>query len=138
HHDFAPYNVALTSSSVGECVVGVYDWDMAGPGVPLDDLAFAAWNWVPLHRDVGAETSARRLEIMAAAYGGDLTAYDMTERVVLRIDQLIAGIAAGQAAGDQGMLNLANVGEPARTTAALGGLRRRMPSIRAALLTGSS
>ena len=38
HHDLAPYNVAISSSGDGDRVVGVFDWDMAGPGTPLQDL----------------------------------------------------------------------------------------------------
>jgi aminoglycoside phosphotransferase (APT) family kinase protein len=33
--------------------VGVFDWDLAGPTTPLLELAFIAWNCVPLWRDIG-------------------------------------------------------------------------------------
>ncbi len=130
HHDFAPYNVALSSSATGERLVGVFDWDMAGPGTPLDDLAFAAWNWVPLHRALPAEVCAMRLAVMASAYGDGVRPVDILDGVVPRIERSVVLIAAGQAAGDEGMLNLATVGEPARTTAALDALRTRLPAIR--------
>jgi aminoglycoside phosphotransferase (APT) family kinase protein len=39
-HDFGYYNWIGDENGF----VGVIDWDMAGPGVPLDDPAFAAWN----------------------------------------------------------------------------------------------
>ncbi|MGI8993282.1 MAG: phosphotransferase, partial [Nocardioidaceae bacterium] len=130
HHDFAPYNVALSSSATGERLVGVFDWDMAGPGTPLDDLAFAAWNWVPLHRALPAEVCAMRLAVMASAYGDGVRPVEILDGVVPRIERSVVLIAAGQAAGDEGMLNLATVGEPARTTAALDALRTRLPAIR--------
>ncbi|MEP6667052.1 MAG: phosphotransferase, partial [Nocardioidaceae bacterium] len=133
HHDFAPYNVAVTTSSDGERVVGVYDWDLAGPGTPLDDLAFAAWNWVPLHHDLGAEMSARRLQVMAAAYDGGFVARDIVDAVVARIERSVDVMTAGHAAGDPGMINLARLGAPARTTASLNALRARVPAIRALL-----
>ncbi len=133
HHDFAPYNVALSGSAEGEVLVGVFDWDVAGPGVPLDDLAFAAWNWVPLYRDIGPELSARRLEAIAAAYDGGLSARQILEAVDARIERSVSVIAAGQEAGDPGMLNLANAGEPARTAQRLESLRGRIPSILALL-----
>ena len=42
-------------------------------------------------------------------------------------------IAAGQAAGDPGMLNLGTVGEPARTRRSVEALSARIPAIVAAL-----
>ncbi len=134
HHDVAPYNVTLSSSTFGERVVGVFDWDMAGPGRPIDDLAFAAWNWVPLTRDLGPEFSARRLEKMAAAYDTEITALEILDAIEPRTQRSLDVIAAGQAAGDPGMVNLGKVGEPARTAAALAQLVARIPAIRRALL----
>jgi 8-oxo-dGTP diphosphatase len=134
HHDFAPYNVAVSSSVHGPRVVGVFDWDMCGPGTPLQDVAFAAWNWVPLWQDVPADLAAARLHAMADSYGGDgPTPAAILDAVVPRIQRSIAVIAAGQAAGDPGMLNLAKVGEPARTNRTLDALRLRIPAIAAAL-----
>ncbi len=137
HHDFAPYNVVLGSSAIGERVVGVFDWDMAGPGTRLDDLAFAAWNWVPLHGTLHGTlpppAAARRLRLMADAYGSAVTAADIAQAAVPRIERAGQAIAAGQAAGDPGMLNLAAVGEPERSARALAGLRKCMPAIVAAL-----
>jgi mutator protein MutT len=134
HHDFAPYNVATSSSAHGPQVVGVFDWDMCGPGTRLQDLAFAAWNWVPLWQDLPADLSAARLRAMAHSYGrGGPSADEILDAVVSRIERSIAVIAAGQATGDAGMLNLATAGEPARTSRALDALRLRIPSIAAAL-----
>jgi 8-oxo-dGTP diphosphatase len=133
HHDFAPYNVTLACGPTGEQVVGVFDWDMAGPGTRLEDLAFAAWNWVPLHGSLPAAQAARRLTMMADAYGLGVTAADIAAGVVPRIERALSVITEGQAAGDPGMLNLAKVGEPERSRRALAGLRKRMPTIDAAL-----
>ena len=54
------------------------DWDMAGPGRPIDDLAFLAWTGIPLYRDIGAEETARRVDLLVDAYGewGPLTVLD--------------------------------------------------------------
>ncbi len=131
HHDFAPYNVALSSSADGERVAGVFDWDMAGPGRPIDDLAFAAWNWVPLSREVGASLSARRLEVMATAYSG-VSATEILDQVAPRLQRSLDVIAAGQAAGDPGMLALGAVGEPDRSAERLSELVSRIPAIRQA------
>lgn len=128
HHDFAPYNVALSGSADGERVVGVFDWDMAGPGTRLEDLGFAAWNWVPLYRPLPQPEIVTRLHAMAGTYG-EVTAGAVLSAVVPRIERSIRVISAGQRAGDQGMLNLAAVGEPARTAAALDVLRARIPRL---------
>jgi hypothetical protein len=45
HHDLAPYNVVVSDGRLQ----GVIDWDLAGPGTAVDELAFVAWQWVPLH-----------------------------------------------------------------------------------------
>ena len=134
HHDFAPYNVCLFETDLEQRVVGVFDWDMAGPGKPLDDLAFAAWNWVPLARPLDPERAAERLALMAGAYGPGYSALDVLEAVPARLQRALDVILAGQAAGDPGMLNLAAVGEPERSAQALAGLVERLPAIRQALL----
>jgi 8-oxo-dGTP diphosphatase len=133
HNDFAPYNVAVSTSATGERLVGVFDWDLAGPATRLEDLAFAAWNWVPMWQVLPAATTAYRLEVMAAAYG-DVGADQILDGVVPRIEKTVELIRAGLASGDAGMANLASVGEPQRTVAALDALRGRVPDVRAALL----
>lgn len=124
HNDVAPYNMCFA----GDTLVGVFDWDMSGPSTPLVELGFLAWNAVPLWRDVGSATAARRLELIATTYDGPAPAA-ILRAAVLRIEHLIAGIEKGQAAGDPGMLNLADIGEPQRTRAALADLRARIPAI---------
>ena len=47
HNDIAPYNVCFD----GDDLVGVFDWDMSGP-TTLSELAFIAWNCVPLWTDL--------------------------------------------------------------------------------------
>ena len=128
HHDFAPYNVAEQDDRV----VGVFDWDMAGPGTPIEDVAFAAWNFVPLWRNLGAVETARRLRLLCAAYGG-MDPAAVLPMVVTRITAATDRIRIGQATGDPGMVNLARIGEPESTLGALGALRARMPAITAAL-----
>jgi Ser/Thr protein kinase RdoA (MazF antagonist) len=49
HNDIAPYNVCFNGAEL----VGVFDWDLAGPTTPPLELAFIAWNCVPLWRDIG-------------------------------------------------------------------------------------
>jgi hypothetical protein len=65
HNDIAPYNACFA----GDVLAGVFDWDLAGPSTPLFELAFIAWNCVPLWRDIGADTAAQRLGLIATSYG---------------------------------------------------------------------
>ncbi|TDD95287.1 aminoglycoside phosphotransferase family protein [Jiangella asiatica] len=130
HNDPGAYNWIVD----GDRVVGVIDWDMAGPGLPVDDLAFVAWKSLPLHRELPPDVVAARLRLMAEAYG-DVTPARILARVERRMGRAADSIDAGQRRGDPGLLNLASIGEPGRTRAALAALRDRLPAITAALET---
>ena len=128
HNDVAPYNVVTAAGHF----VGVIDWDMAGPGDPVQDLAFAAWNGVPLHDDLPAEESVRRLLLLVDAYGGADPAA-VLNAVVPRITSMVEHMRSARRRGDLGMAGLADAGEPERATRTLNALRRRIPAIRAEL-----
>ena len=120
HNDIAPYNACFG----GDELVGVFDWDFAGPSTRLLELAFIAWNCVPLWRDIGAESAAARLHIIASTYGSS-PALDILGAVGPRIQLMLDWIPTAAAAGDQGMRNLMSGGEPDRSQHALDDLRRR-------------
>lgn len=124
HNDIAPYNVCFDADQL----VGVFDWDFAGPTTPLFELAFMAWNCVPLWRDIGAQDAADRLSLLAASYGL-LDARPILHAVPERIQLMFDGIPTAAAAGDPGMANLMTAGEPARSHASLQDLIRRIPGI---------
>lgn len=128
HNDLAPYNVCFQ----GDRLSGVFDWDLAGPSTPLLELAHLAWNGVPLFRPVPAGDAARRLEVMAASYGGPC-GRDILAAVPGRVRLAVSGIRRAVAAGDEQMRNLTLVGEPERTERALAGLLARVPDIEEAL-----
>jgi hypothetical protein len=110
HHDPGAYNWIIQSGHF----VAMIDWDMAGPGRAIDDLAFLAWTGVPLYRDIGLEQAAHRLDLLVDAYGewGPMTVLDaVVERMTTACDR----IAAGQERGDPGFITLAKSGEPQRT-----------------------
>jgi Phosphotransferase enzyme family len=60
HHDAAPYN-AIRRPDGGLTVI---DWDFCAPGDPVEDLAFSAWQWIPLWADKDA---------VAHGHGGAMT-----------------------------------------------------------------
>lgn len=75
HNDIAPYNMCFD----GDDLVGVFDWDLAGPTTPVMELAFIAWNCVPLWRDIGDDATVERLTGIAEAYG-DVPAREIARR----------------------------------------------------------
>lgn len=133
HHDVAPYNLVFD----GDELAGVFDWDLASPGHPWDDVAFLAWNALPLLRerdDLDAVAIARRLGLLLDAYGDPrLTASEVLDRAIARMELAVENIAAGQRAGDEGMLSLGRAGEPAATRVRIADALTRLPAIRAAL-----
>ena len=110
HNDPGAYNWAFHDGAAA----GLFDWDMAGPGYPIDDLAFLAWTAVPLYRDIDPPRAAERLRLLASAYG-DIDPAELLTAVQRRMTTATERIAAGIARGDAGMQNLAKVGEPQRT-----------------------
>jgi hypothetical protein len=128
-HDYGWYNWIGSEAGFS----GVIDWDMAGPGVPLDDITFTAWNTAPLAIPMDPAYQAARLRLMASAYGGPFSPLQILEGAPVRARRSARVIRAGQQAGDPGMLNLAKVGEPERTERRLKVLEQRIPEIAAHL-----
>jgi Phosphotransferase enzyme family len=97
HGDFGPWNVVWQ----GQQPVGILDWDLAGPGPPMDDVAYALSYSIPFRDD---QTALRwlaynhppgrrhRIEVFADAYGLPTTAG--------LVDQ-VARPAAGPGAGSR-------------------------------------
>jgi hypothetical protein len=73
HRDVAPWNLLQT----GGVITGLADWDLAGPGRLIEDFAYAAWHFVPLHDEPmggGAPPpplagQPRRLRLLCDSYG---------------------------------------------------------------------
>lgn len=63
HHDAAPWNLI-----VGQDRWVLIDWDNAGPGSRLWDLAYAVHGFVPLSPDIPAAEAGARLASLADGY----------------------------------------------------------------------
>lgn len=124
HNDPGVYNWIIQAGHF----VAMIDWDVAGPGKPIDDLAFLAWTAIPLYRETPLDDVVRRLDLLVGTYGewGPMT---VLNAVVERMTTACERIAAGQERGDEGMLNLAKVGEPGRTRERLEAFKARLPEI---------
>jgi Ser/Thr protein kinase RdoA (MazF antagonist) len=70
HNDWAPYNAVFE----GKTVIAMLDWDGAGPGSSVWDIARSAFVWVPLYpkyADADLPEKGRRLRAFCEAYGWD-------------------------------------------------------------------
>lgn len=73
HRDVAPWNLLQT----GGVITGLVDWDLAGPGRLIEDFAYMAWHFVPLHGEPMGDGTAgppladrpRRLRLLCDSYG---------------------------------------------------------------------
>lgn len=89
HYDLAPWNIVFD----GVEVVGIIDWDAAGPSSRVWDLAYAAHQFVPFHPtaelgDWGWPSEpqrAARLKLFLDAYGTEIDVMDIINSAVLRM-----------------------------------------------------
>jgi hypothetical protein len=135
HHDLAPYNVVVSNGRLA----GIIDWDLAGPGTAVSDLAFVAWQWVPLHSPRIASfmgwpdtDRAPRLARLLDAYGlvrrdGFIEAVQDRMRLNRRV------MLERAAEGDPGYQALVDQGHIGGMDEALEFLAAEGPSLQAAL-----
>ncbi|MEV8339090.1 phosphotransferase [Leucobacter sp. NPDC077196] len=132
HNDPGLYNWVV----VDDDFAGMIDWDRAGPGYPLDDLAFMCWSSVPLLREIPPADAARRLAIAAQSYG-DVTPAELLSAVEARMSLIAARWRDGIERGDPGTLALRDAGIMDRHHRRVEGFSRRRAAIMAALSTAA-
>ncbi len=106
HSDVAPYNIVYREG----LSVGLIDFDVAGPGPKLWDIAYAAYRLAPLGSDANCigfgfrepPDRARRLARFCDAYGLE-DRRGLLEMAITRIEGLRDDILARAAAGDSGV-----------------------------------
>ena len=129
HNDPGLYNWVMVNGAFA----GMIDWDRAGPGKPLDDLAFLCWSGVPLLREIEPAVAARRLGLAASAYGG-VTPEQLLDAVDGRMALIAERWEVGLAAGDPGTVALKESGIMAKHLDRVEQFVRRKGAIRAAFL----
>ncbi|GAA1577674.1 aminoglycoside phosphotransferase family protein [Kribbella hippodromi] len=65
HHDPAPSNFVF----VNDLPTGLFDFDLAAPGDPLEDLGYAAWTWCIASKHADPLRQAHQVRVLADAYG---------------------------------------------------------------------
>lgn len=104
HNDWSPWNALLNGGKVST----VLDWDLAGPGTRLWDIAMAASSWAPLFSSLPSlsiKERGRRLRLFVDAYGlAERSELLLTMR--LRLQHVGEFVAREAAAGDPGMQRL--------------------------------
>lgn len=112
HNDWSPWNALLQKDKVGT----ILDWDLAGPGTRLWDIAMAAASWAPLFRSIPSPSVSergRRLRLFVDAYGlADRSELLLTMR--LRLQYVGDFVAREAASGDPGMRRLVAQNVPKR------------------------
>lgn len=140
HNDLFPENVVFRDG----LPVALIDFDMAGPGRPLWDLAIAAEEWAPLHAP-GARLNApdsldavRRTGLLAAGYGlAPDRAAELVDVVVEEKAHSTAHVLEAAAAGDPvWAAHVAESGFAERIAADAAWLERVRPALVAAIAAG--
>lgn len=130
HNDPGLYNWVVVEDEFA----GMIDWDRAGPGLPIDDLAFLVWSGVPLLREIPVADAARRISVAAAAYGG-VDGSTLLDAVTRRMGLIAERWRAGIERGDPGTLALRDAGIMDTHTARVAGFAARKEHVRAMLGT---
>ncbi len=116
HNDISPNNIVVDAAG---SLAAVLDWDMAAPGNPRDDLAFAAWQFV-LRHGLPPEREIDGLLALVDGYGGPpADPVAVLDRVAPRLRGAVRFMRRGAAAGDAGLQRLLTTGVPEATEAGL-------------------
>lgn len=138
HNDIAPYNVVVRDGHLA----GIIDWDLAYPTTAVSELAFVAWQWVPLQHPTisayfgyaAAADPGRRLRLLLDAYGlpaGERAGFvdAVIERITLNRDVM----AKKAEEGDVDYQALVEAGHIGGMNAALDHVRSIAPDLVAAI-----
>ncbi|TNH23629.1 trifolitoxin immunity protein [Micromonospora orduensis] len=136
HRDLSPKNTVYRDFPAGPLPVAFVDWDLAGPGRRIEDVAFAGWHWAPLGEGADPAELGRRCRVLCDAYESGSPALDRGELVDVMLHQLEGtwrGIEAGAARGEPALRRLRDAGVPGGVRRWQEWLRSRRPVVEAAL-----
>ena len=102
HRDLQPSNVLVD----GDRIVGIIDWDLAGPASVSADLGFVLWAWIPLAHGEGLSAEqAERVRSFLDAYGAPRGS--VTDLVLAAIQAHEDLVAHGASVGDPALVGVA-------------------------------
>lgn len=128
HNDPGLYNWVVVDNEFA----GMIDWDRAGPGRPIDDLAFLCWSGVPLLREIPNHEAAVRIRAAAESYGG-IDPVNLLNAVETRMGLIEQRWRAGIERGDPGTIALRDSGAMDRHLLRVQGFLERRAAILALL-----
>ena len=110
HNDLAPQNTVYRDAGAGLRPVAFIDWDIAGPGARIHDLAHVCWQYVGLGPGIADATAAgQRMRLICDAYG--MADRDrLVDTVLWWQDRCWRGILAKAEAGEPAMIGLRDSG----------------------------
>jgi Phosphotransferase enzyme family len=109
HNDLSPKNTVYRSGGTDLRPTAFIDWDIAGPGKRIHDIAHVCWQYLGLGPDADPGTAARRMRLICDAYG--LTdCGGLVESILWWQDRCWRGIDAKAASGDPAMIRLRDDG----------------------------
>lgn len=111
HRDLSPKNTVYRHSDGGLLPVAFLDWDLAGPGRRIEDVAFAGWHWAELGGEADRAELGRRCRLLcdaydAAALGPPLPRAELVDVMLAQIEGTWRGIDAGADRGEPGLRRL--------------------------------
>jgi hypothetical protein len=111
HNDLSPKNTVYRDTGAGLVPVALIDWDIAGAGERIHDVAHVCWQYLHLGPGVADPAAAsQRIRLICDAYGlrdrGRLV-----ETILWWQDRCWRGIEARAADGDPAMIRLRDSGE---------------------------
>ncbi|MCI4061793.1 aminoglycoside phosphotransferase family protein [Micromonospora sp. R77] len=114
HRDLSPKNTVYRATPAGLLPVTLLDWDLAGPGRRIEDVAFAGWHWATLGGDADPAELGRRCRLLCDGYdaAGDppLCRAGLLDVMLDQIEGTWRGIAAGAERDAPGMRRLRAAG----------------------------
>jgi hypothetical protein len=129
HNDPGLYNWVVGENGFA----GMIDWDRAGPGHPIEDLAFLCWSGVPLLREIPSAEAAERLSAAASAYGG-VDSAELLNAVETRLALIEQRWRVGIERADPGTIALRDSGAMDRHLSRVRGFLERRNAIAALLV----
>jgi hypothetical protein len=110
HNDLSPDNTVYLDAGGGLVPVTFIDWDIAGPGDRIHDVAHACWQFAglgPGHPSVC--DAGRQIALISKSYGLAETG-TLIDTILWWQDRCWRGIEDGAAAGDQSLVRLRDLG----------------------------